>query len=274
MRAVLILSALALVLAGCGSPRETAAVGDRMAAITAAGAIRVGVKADSPPFGVARNGLYFGFDIEIAEAVARRMGVQPVFVPVTSAERIPRIAAGEVDMVVASMTQTRARERQVDFSVPYFEDGPAVLVKTGSDITSYLQLGGKRLGVAKGSSTAASLRKVAPEAEMVEVAAIKDLLPALEAGSVDAVASDYLILIGLARASGKGRAYTIAGGRIVSEPYGIAMPPNQSALRDAVNDALMAMWEDGEWARIAETWFGAKSAMPVPLKFSLATIPE
>lgn len=273
MRPILILSALILVLVGCGGARDSAQA-DRLAAIIAAGQIRIGVKADSPPFGVVRNGVHLGFDVEIAEAIARRIGVDPVFVNVTSAERIPKIEAGEVDLIVASMTQTRARERQIDFSIPYFEDGPAVLVKTGSLISSYIQLGGKRLGVAKGSSTAASLLKVAPEAELIELPAIKDLLPALEAGTVDAVASDYLILVGLARASGKGRAYTVAGGRIVSEPYGIAMPRDQSALRDAVNEALMAMWENGEWARIAESWFGPNSAMPVPLKFSIATIPE
>lgn len=268
---LLILSVLALVLAGCGAER---AAGDRLGQIRAAGAIRIGVKADSPPFGVETRGMRQGFDIDVAQSLARRLGVEPVFVTVTSAERIPKIASGEVDIVVASMTQTRGRERQVDFSIPYFEDGPAILVRTGGGITSYLQLGGRKLGVATGSSTAAAIAKVAPEAELVELPAIRDLLPALDAGTVDAVASDYLILVGLARASGKGRSYTIAGGRIVSEPYGIALPSDQSALRDAVNEALMAMWEDGEWSRIADTWFGANGAMPATIRFQMPTIPQ
>jgi polar amino acid transport system substrate-binding protein len=272
MRYVL-LAGISLLLAACGGVRPTAQ-GDVLERVKASGQVRIGVKADSPPFGVERGGVHVGFDIEIAESIVRRLGLDPVFVNVTSADRIPRILAGEVDMVVASMTQTRGRERQVDFTIPYFEDGPAILVKTASGLTSYLQLSGKRLGVAKGSSTAAAVGKVAPEAELVEVPAIKDLLPALEAGTVDAVASDYLILIGLARASGKGKAYTIAGGRIVSEPYGIALAPNQSAWRDALNETLMAMWEDGEWSRIAETWFGPQGRMPATIKFSMPTIPE
>jgi polar amino acid transport system substrate-binding protein len=267
----LLLSALALVLVGCGSER---AAGGLYEHVKSSGSIRIGVKADSPPFGVERKGMRQGFDVDIAQAVARHLGVEPVFVTVTSADRIPKLQAGEVDLVVASMTQTRKRDRDVDFSIPYFEDGPAILVKTGGDITGYLQLGGRKLGVAKGSSTAAAVAKVAPEAVVVELPAIKDLLPALEAGQVDAVASDYLILIGLARASGKGRSYTIAGGRIVSEPYGIALPQNESALRDAVNEALMAMWEDGEWSRISDTWFGPNGAMPASIKFSMPTIPE
>lgn len=267
----LLLSALALALVGCGSERAAGGLHER---VMSAGSVRIGVKADAPPFGVERNGMRRGFDIDIGESLARRLGVDPVFVTVTSADRIPKLQAGEVDMVIASMTQTRGRDRDVDFSIPYFEDGPAILVKTGGDITGYLQLGGRKLGVAKGSSTAAAVAKVAPEAVVVELPAIKDLLPALDAGQVDAVASDYLILIGLARASGKGRSYTIAGGRIVSEPYGIALPQNESALRDAVNEALMAMWEDGEWSRISDTWFGANGAMPASVKFSMPTIPQ
>ncbi len=267
----LLLSVFALVLAGCGSERAAGGLHER---VMSAGSVRIGVKADAPPFGVERNGMRRGFDIDIGESLARRLGVEPVFVTVTSADRIPKLQAGDVDMVIASMTQTRGRDRKVDFSIPYFEDGPAILVKTGGDITGYLQLGGRKLGVAKGSSTAAAVAKVAPEAVVVELPAIKDLLPALEAGQVDAVASDYLILIGLARASGKGRSYTIAGGRIVSEPYGIALPQNESALRDAVNEALMAMWEDGEWSRISDTWFGPNGAMPASIKFSMPTIPE
>ncbi len=271
LAALSVLAVFVMFFAGCGSQRE---VGGLYRHIKSTGTMRIGVKADSPPFGVERMGLRQGFDIDIAQGLAQRLGVDPVFVTVTSADRIPKLLAGEVDLVVASMTQTRSRDRQVDFSLPYFEDGPAILTRTGGDIPSYLQLGGRRLGVAAGSSTAAAVAKVAPEAVVVEVPAIKDLLPALEAGKVDAVASDYLILIGLARASGKGKSYTIAGGRIVSEPYGIAMPPNESALRDAVNEALMAMWEDGDWSRTCDLWFGPNGAMPATIKFQMPTIPQ
>jgi polar amino acid transport system substrate-binding protein len=127
--------------------------------------------------------------------------------------------------------------------------------------------------VAKGSTTANAVAKVAPEAQLVELPAIRDLLPALQAGTVDAIASDYLILLGLARASGSPDAWRIPGGRIVSEPYAIALPQDQSAWRDAVNGALMAMWDDGEWARIADAWFGPTSAMPAEITFTMGTIP-
>ncbi|MCX7902665.1 MAG: transporter substrate-binding domain-containing protein, partial [Burkholderiaceae bacterium] len=164
--------------------------------ITKEGKIRIGVKADSPPFGVESHGIRRGFDIDIAALVARHLGAEPVFVTVTSADRIPRLLAGEVDIVIASMTQTRSRERQVDFSIPYFEDGPAILMAAGSGVEHYAQFGERRLGVAKGSSTAASIKKFLPEARIVELPTIKDLLPALDAKQVDGVASDYLILLG------------------------------------------------------------------------------
>ncbi len=270
MRTIILLASLCLLAACSGG----AARPDVLERVTGGGAVRIGVKADSPPFGAERGDMRYGFDIDIAEAVARRIGAEPVFVSVTSAERIPRLQSGELDLVVASMTQTRQREQAVDFSVPYFEDGPAIMVPATSGITSYVQLGGKRLGVAKGSTTAASVAQVAPEAVLVELPAIRDLLPALRAGSVDAIASDYLILLGLLHGASDAAAYRIPGGRIVSEPYGIAMPQDQSRLRDAVNRALMEMWEDGEYARIVDTWFGQASGFPAEIRFVLPTIPR
>jgi polar amino acid transport system substrate-binding protein len=272
---VLILSLFILVVAACGGGREAPAARiGQFDRIIASGTVRVGVKADAPPFGIERNGVRLGFDIDIAQAIARRLAVEPVFVTVTSADRIPRLVAGEVDMVVASMTQTRGRERQVDFSVPYFEDGPAIMARSDAGITGYIDLGGKRLGVAKGSSTAATLATVAPEAVVVEVATIAELLAALRAGTVDAIATDHLILLGLLRSCPDADSFVIPGGRIVSEPYGIALPQDQSAWRDAVNGALMAMWEDGEWARICDAWFGPASATPVDVHFTMPNIPR
>ncbi|MBN8524891.1 MAG: transporter substrate-binding domain-containing protein [Planctomycetes bacterium] len=272
----LILALAILLLAACGGGDRTAGPAGRsvLDRVLASGTVRVGVKADSPPFGVERSGARMGFDIDIAQAVARRLGVEAAFVTVTSADRIPRLVAGEVDMVVASMTQTRSRERQVDFSVPYFEDGPAVLVGTASGIDGYVALGGRKVGVAKGSTTAQSLATIAPEAVLVELPAIADLMPALRSGTVDAIASDYLILLALRRTEAEPGRWAIPGGRIVAEPYGIALPQDQSAWRDAVNAALMAMWEDGEWARISDAWFGQQSAMPADVRFVLPTIPR
>ena len=271
---ILIICLLALFCAACGDRPAATKAPSVLDRVLASGAVRIGVKADSPPFGVERNGARYGFDIDISLALARRLGVEAEFVSVTSAERIPKLIAGEVHLVVASMTQTRSRERQVDFSVPYFEDGPAILVRNGSGIEGYVGLGGRRVGVAAGSTTAAALATVAPEAVLVELPAIKDLLPTLDAGTVEAVASDYLILLGLAKSSGRADAYAVPGGRIVSEPYGIALPQDQSAWRDAVNAALMAMWEDGEWARISDAWFGPASALPADIRFALPTIPR
>lgn len=269
---ILLISLACLLAAACAGQRPAAP--GVLDAVRAAGAVRIGVKADSPPFGVERQGTRYGFDVDIAAAIARRLGVEPRFVSVTSADRIPRLIAGDVDMVVASMTQTRERERQVDFSIPYFEDGPAILTKAGSGIAGYVDLGGRRVGVAIGSTTRRSLATAAPEVALVELPAIGDLMPALDAGAVDAIASDYLILLGLAKASGRPASYAIPGGRIVSEPYGIALPQDQSAWRDAVNEALMAMWEDGEWERIAASWFGPASNLPAEIRFAVPTIPR
>lgn len=272
MRTALVLAAI-LCLAACGGGPRSGQAGSLLERVQAAGVVRIGVKADTPPFGSERGGTRYGFDIDIAEAVARRLGVGVAFVTVTSADRIDRLRAGEVDMVVASMTETRARGLLVDFSVPYFEDGPALAVAAASPIGSYLDLAGRRVAVAKGSSTAASLVRFAPEAVPIEVPGIPDLLPAVADGRADAAATDLLILVGRIKQAKDPAAFRIAGGRIVSEPYGIAIRQDDSRWRHAIDAALMAMWEDGEWARICDAWFGPQAPYASEVRFSLPTIP-
>ena len=106
---VLLLAGLVLAMTACGGGRA-APSGDDLARVTQAGVLRVGVKADTPPFGFKRGDTLAGFDIDIAHALAQQMGLKDVvFVPVTSANRLAKLQAGEVDCVIASMTITRNR---------------------------------------------------------------------------------------------------------------------------------------------------------------------
>ena len=78
--------------------------------------LRVGVKSDAPPFGWKDEFGYYGFDVDIANALATELKIPKVeFVTVTSADRLDKVAAGDVHMAIASMTITRGREAKVDF---------------------------------------------------------------------------------------------------------------------------------------------------------------
>lgn len=262
-----------LVLAGCSSRS------DDLAAITAQKTLRIGVKADAPPFGsragaMRAGAMRVGFDIDIATAIAQRLGAEPVFVDVTSANRIDLLTNGEVDLLVASMTITRSREQLVDFSIPYFQDGQALLVKKTSTITGYQGLAGRAVGAVTGSTSATNLHQVAPDAQVQEFPDFAALLAALASGQVEAITSDRFILMGLARQAKPAGTYRFAGPLFSTEPYGIAMRQNQSALRTAVNHALLELWEDGTWRQIRETWFGPGTPFASDIRFVITPYPK
>lgn len=268
-----------MLLAGCGGDGRDAAgpapAGDIFARVMQTKKVRIGVKADTPPFGVKKGDYYSGFDIDVAQALAHQMGIDDVeFVPVTSATRSDKLVAGEVDMVIASMTITRYRMRRVDFSIPYFQDGQSLLVKTASPIQTYQDLGGHSVGAVKGSTTQFYMRQIAPDAKVVLFADFKALLAGLEAGDVDAISSDQVILLGLRKNSGHPADLRIAGARFTTEPYGVAVPQNQSRWRNAIDVALMELWENRRWHTIAETWFGPGAPYEMEIPFSMTPVPK
>ena len=249
--------------------------GKLLESVQAAKKVRVGVSPDSPPFGARKGGLYLGFDIDIAEAVLRGLGIEEIeYVPVTSGQRIPFLLEGKVDVVVASMTQTRGREAQVDFTIPYFQDGESLLVAADSPVKTYQDLAGVRVGVEAGTTATIYLKQVAPEAEIVEYADAAALREALESGAETVVSTDLLLLIGMRKACKQPAKYRIAGTRFTTEPYAMAVPQDQSAWRNALNHQLLAIWEDGTWQKCADTWFGPGAPYEHRITFGMAPYPK
>jgi polar amino acid transport system substrate-binding protein len=243
--------------------------------VIAAKKITVGVSAFAPPFGVRRGGVYQGFDIDIAEAVFRGLGIDEiVYVPVTSEQRIPFLLEGKVDAVVANMTITRSREAQVDFSIPYFQDGISLMVAKDAPIKTYQDLDGQKVGVEAGTTAVGVLKQVAPGAEIVEFADSNAMKAGLESGAVPAISTDLLLLIGLRKTCKVPADFRITGTRFTTEPYGIALPPDQSKLRNAINHQLLALWEDGTWQKIADTWFGPGAPFEHRLTFGITPYPK
>jgi polar amino acid transport system substrate-binding protein len=239
------------------------------------GVVRVGVKADTPPFGWKDDFGRHGFDVDIANALAKGLGIPKVeFVTVTSADRLDKVATGEIDMAIASMTITRRREQKVDFTIPYFQEGQALLVSADSTVGGYEDLAGKAVAAVRGSTSVDTIRQVQPECTVVEVGGFGEALDALREGRVAAVTSDMLILIGLMRDAKDGSSLRVAGERFSTEPYGIAVAENQSKLRDALNDTLQSMWEDGRWQRIYESWFGENAKYHAEVPFAIVPYPH
>ncbi len=266
----------AAAAAAPSAPPAGAPASDDLARVMAAGVVRIGVKADSPPFGVKIAGEYTGFDIDLSQALAKQMGIgQVVFVPVTSANRIIKLLNGEVDMVIATMSITRYREHKVDFAEkPYFQDGQALLVPKDSSIKSYLDLAGKSVGALQGSDSSYYMKQVAPDCSVVKFEDMNALMAALEAGKVDAATSDMLILLGLRKACTNPDQFRLAGRRFTTEPYGIAVRQNQSHWRNAISDAIQTLWEKGRYQAILDSWFGPGTEYEKTVNYAIEPYPH
>lgn len=149
----LLRAAVIFVLAAISLFAATPTVADDLDKIVERGRLVVGVKADYAPFGFRNSeGTLVGYDIDIARAFAETIGVPAELVPVTSANRLQKLRRGEIDVVVATMGDTRSRRELVHMVEPhYYGDGANVLLAPGSGISDWADLRGKTLCTIRGA---------------------------------------------------------------------------------------------------------------------------
>ncbi|WP_025678295.1 glutamate ABC transporter substrate-binding protein [Paenibacillus massiliensis] len=267
---MLLLVSLFLILAGCGgstgSGSSNAGTGGgeettALEAIKERGKLIVGVKNDTKLFGLKNTatGEIEGFDVDVAKAIAKQIfgdESKVEFKEVTSKTRIPLLQNGEIDMIVATMTITKERKQQVDFSEVYFEAGQSLLVRTDSPITGIdsLNASTKVLAV-KGSTSTKNIREKAPDATVLEFENYQDAFNGLKANKGDALTTDNAILLGMQQ---QDPSFHLVGGNFTDEPYGIAVKKGNEALLQAVNDTLTELHSSGEYDTLYEQWFGTK----------------
>ncbi|KRO28736.1 glutamine abc transporter, substrate binding protein [Lactiplantibacillus fabifermentans DSM 21115] len=226
----------------------------------ASNTITWGVKADTKLFGLmdVSDNTIKGFDVDIAKALTKKIlgkNGKAKFVQVTSQTRIPLLKNGNIDAIIATMTITPEREKQVDFSDSYFDAGQSLLVKNSSNIKSVKDLnktGTKVIGVT-GANSVANIKKYAPKAKVLELSDYAQAMTALKSGQGAALTTDNGILYGMA-AQNKG--YKVVGGTFTKEPYGIALNKGQQPMQKAINKALKEIEADGTYNRILKKWFG------------------
>lgn len=219
------------------------------------GTLIAGVKNDYPPFGyIDEDGEVVGFDIDIMEYVADHLGVELDLRPVTSANRIPMLSNETVDVLAASMTITQEREEVVDFSVPYIVIGGKFLVGADSDIEGYKDLAGKTVAFTQGTPWADKVDEQQPDAEHLVFQDKPQAVLSLLQGKADAYVDDAAPLAIFARQH-EGD-LKVVGEASQPLPMGLAVRPNDSKWRDAINLALIAMWEDGAWEESYREHFG------------------
>ncbi|NCF69262.1 MAG: transporter substrate-binding domain-containing protein [Chloroflexi bacterium] len=241
------------------------------------GIVRIGVRNDNPPMSfIDESGDWVGFDVELAEALAKQMGLEADLVVVDGTTRISFLQGGEVDMSVASMNHTRERDDAIDFSITYFWDNQSFLIRKDS-YDSIDELIGKKVAANAGSSVIPSWQayvaeRGGPAAEIVEFDDKLAAMQALRDGAVEGYSEDNITLLSLA--AGDPNLELLPGGHNPVQ-FGVGVPNNDSAWRDQINYALQELWKDGTYLEIYERWFvGPEKIIDLPLTGEMEVWPQ
>jgi ABC-type amino acid transport substrate-binding protein len=256
--------------------------------IKSTGTIAFAYRAGAAPFSFkGRNDAPQGYSVELCEkvaaAIARSLGIANLRIdwrPVDAATRIDAVANGQADAECGTSTITLSRRERVDFSVPIFVDGGSVLVRAKDHYARIADLAGKRIGVIPGTTTDTALSralKVADvKAERVPVKDGAEGVAALQAGTLDAYASDRVVLAGLKMADAHGDALALINQDFSYEPYALILRRDDPDFRLAVDRALVGLYKSGDIDAIFVKWLAPLGA-PSPLlnaMFYLNSLPE
>ena len=210
------------------------------------------------------SGEIVGFDVDIAGEVARDIFGNPAQVEyriLSSAERITALQKGEVDAVVKTMTITCDRRKLVNFSTVYLDASQRILTPRDSPITKAADLSGKRVCVARGTTSLQRIREIAPPPLLVEVVNWADCLVTLQQRQVDAVSTDDSILAGLVS---QDPYLHIVGPNMDTQPYGIGVQLDNTGLVRFVNGTLERIRRDGTWNTLYRKWLTVLGPAPAP----------
>jgi polar amino acid transport system substrate-binding protein len=247
--------AMLAAIAGCGGEDGGGGGAQRAAApvpTISSGVLTVGSDIPFPPFEFREGNKLTGFDIDLTEEIARRVGLRVEWVDTAFDTLFTQVAAGRFDMAASATTITPERERQVNFTEPYYAAQQALTVnERRSGVAAVGDLGaGDVVAVQKGTTGEAWARENLPAgARIRSFPEAPDIYTALEAGAVAAVIMDEPSAVAEAA-----KRDTLALRETIDtrERYGFAVDPRNRRLLDAVNRALGEIKRDGTYERLYE----------------------
>lgn len=225
-----------------------------------AGTFTVGFDQDFPPMGfVGDDGEYTGFDLELAQEVASRLGLKYVPQPIAWDAKDMELEAGTIDCIWNGFTMN-GREDAYTWSEPYMDNSQVFVVAADSGISTLADLAGKVVEVQTDSSAEAALKDnqelSSSFGTLQTVADYNTAFMDLEMGAVDAIAMDVIVAGYQMEQREDGDNYVILDETLAAEEYGIGFKKGNEELRDKVQTTLEEMAADGTMAEISDKWFG------------------
>ena len=249
--------------AGCSTTSESSgssqvAEDNSLQKIKDSGKFILGLDATFKPMGYTdENDQIVGFDIDVAEEVCKRMGVELVKQPINWETKETDLEVGKCDCIWNGMSVSPERAEKMNLSDPYMKNAMVFVVKSDSLVTSMDDLKTAKIAVQNGS-TAQDILEKSEIKDTITVSAIAtnvEALQQLEMGLCDAVFLDKIVADYEIKTSGK--ALKVLPEGLEEEEYAIGFRKNDQKLRDEVQKILVEMKKDGKLAEISTKWFGS-----------------
>ncbi|MEH7119802.1 ABC transporter substrate-binding protein [Neobacillus vireti] len=264
---ILIILAVALMATACGTqpklPEQSKSdqskkvtEGNTFENIKKQGVLKIAVDDTFPPMEYRddQNKLV-GFDIDLANAISKELGVKVEFIPTAWDGILPGLDAKRYDVIMSSMNITDERKQKVDF-VEYMKLGQVVAVKTGNPqkIESKEDLSGKIVGVQLGSTSESAAKEIKGIKELKTYNGYTDVFNDLGLGRLQGVI--VAEAVGRYYKTTKPDAFDVVGGTFQSLPVGIAVRKGDVELEAALQKAIKTVKDNGAYTEVSKKWFG------------------
>jgi glutamate/aspartate transport system substrate-binding protein len=247
----------------------------------------IAYRTDAFPFSHEEDHQPAGYTVDVCKRVVASIEQQlkgpPLtvkWIAATSQNRLDLVRGGQADMECGATTATLSRMEQVDFSSPVFVDSTGLLVRKASGAKSLGGLAGKKIAVIGGTTNQkaldTALKKSLVSATVVMVKNRDEGVAALEGGTVDALAGDRILLVGLGGKVKDPSLYDVLGDELGFEPYAIVLPRGDVSFRLAVNRALSQIYSSEAIVEVFRSAFGpnAKPSPALLVMYALNSYPE
>ncbi|KQQ54653.1 cystine transporter subunit [Pseudomonas sp. Leaf127] len=256
IRRTVLFSALSLAL-GTGLAGQAMA-GEQLQKIKDSGTLNVGLEGTYPPFSfVDENGKLTGFEVELAEALAKELGVKAKVQPSKWDGILAALESKRLDVVVNQVTISEERKKKYDFSTPYTVSGIQAMTRkdTAASIKTAQDLAGKKVGLGLGTNYEQWLKENVPGAIIKTYDDDPTKIQDLSVGRIDVILVDRLAALEMQQ---KTKDKLVAAGEAFSrQASGIALRKGEPELLAAIDEALAKLRADGTLKKLSEKYFGA-----------------
>ena len=228
------------------------------------GSITIGFDNTFVPMGFEeKNGQYAGFDIDLAQAVSEKLGIQIKFQPIDWDMKETELQNGTIDAIWNGYTATDERKEKVAFTIPYMENQQVLVSKKSQNIHSVQDMTDKVLGAQAGSSGYLDfeaqpdlLKNKVKDQKANQYQSFNEALIDLKNDRIDALLIDRVYANYYLQSEGILNDYNVFSAGFESEAFAVGVRPADKTLLDALNQAFVSLYQEGKFQEISQKWFG------------------